>query len=338
MEDQKRKVLDSVVKTINKKMGEGAIMSFGQGPITKDIDVIPTGSLSVDVALGIGGFPRGRVIEIYGPESSGKTTLALQVVAEAQKKGGIAVFIDAEHALDPSYARTLGVNLEDLYISQPDTGEQALTIAEEITRSGAVDIFVIDSVAALVTRSEIEGEMGAAQVGTQARLMAQALRKLIGVINRSNTCAVFINQIRHKISMGGTYGSPYTTPGGLALKFHATLRLEIKKIAQIKKGEEVLGHTVKVKVVKNKLAPPFREAKFDIRYGEGIDRWGELVDMATQLGLMKKSGTWYSYGDEKLGQGRDSARDYLKENPDEAWKIEKLIREKMGLPIEEKKK
>ncbi len=336
MEDEKRKVLNAVIKNINKRMGEGAIMSLGEGPLIRDIDVIPTGSLSVDSAIGIGGFPRGRVIEIYGAESSGKTTLALQAIAEAQKKGGIAVFIDAEHALDPSYARALGVRLEDLYISQPDTGEQALTIAEELTRSGAVDIFVLDSVAALVTRAEIEGEMGTAQVGTHARLMAQALRKLIGVINRSNTCAVFINQIRYKIAMGGNYGSPYTTPGGLALKFHASLRLEIKKIGQIKKGDEVLGHTVKIKVVKNKLAPPFKEATFDIRYGEGIDKYGELVDLGVKLGFMKKSGTWYSYGDEKLGQGRDAARQYLKENPEKAWELEQKIREALGLKIEKK--
>ena len=294
--------------------------------VKKDIDVIPTGSLGLDVALGIGGFPRGRVIEIYGPEAGGKTTLALEAIAQAQKLGGTAIFLDAEHAFDPKYAERIGVKLDDLLISQPDTGEQALEIAEILTRSGGVDIIVIDSVAALVPKAEIAGEMGEMQVGLVARLMSQALRKLTGIVSKSKTCTVFINQIRMKI--GVMYGSPETTPGGLALKFHSSVRCDIRRIATIKKGEAVIGSRTRVKVVKNKLAPPFREAEFDIIYGEGISKLGEIVDMGVDKEIIEKAGAWYSYKDERIGQGRESVIDYLKENKDVADRIEKEIRDR----------
>ncbi|HIE06288.1 MAG TPA: recombinase RecA [bacterium (Candidatus Stahlbacteria)] len=323
---------DSVIKTaitqIEKQFGKGAIMRLGEG--TKiEVDVIPTGSINLDSALGIGGLPRGRVVEIYGPEASGKTTLALEILAQTQHHGGYAAFIDAEHALDPVYARAIGVNLDDLLLSQPDTGEQALEIAEILTRSGGIDAIVIDSVAALVPKAEIEGEMGDAHVGLQARLMSQALRKLTGVISKSKTIAIFVNQIRHKI--GVMFGNPETTPGGLALKFHASVRLEIRRIANIKKGDRVIGSRTKVKIVKNKMAPPFKIAEFDILYGEGISKFGELVDLGVNNEVIEKAGTWYSYGSDRIGQGREAAINFLKEHPDLAVEIEKKIRSRIGL-------
>ncbi|MEO0094013.1 MAG: recombinase RecA [candidate division WOR-3 bacterium] len=330
MREERIKALGTAIAQIEKEFGKGSIMRLGEEGAKVQVEVISTGSLGLDAALGIGGFPRGRIIEIFGPEASGKTTLALQVIAEAQKLGGIAAFIDAEHALDTEYAKALGVKLEDLLISQPDTGEQALEIAEVLTRSGGLDVFVIDSVAALVPRAEIEGEMGDAFVGVQARLMSQALRKLAGVINKSKTCAIFTNQIRHKI--GVMYGSPETTPGGLALKFHATLRLDIRRIASIKKGEMVIGSRTKVRVVKNKMAPPFREAEFDIIYGLGISRIGEIVDLATEKNIIQKSGTWYAYGDLRIGQGRDGAIEFLTANPEVSAKIERELKKLLNLP------
>ncbi len=326
IDKEKMKALQTALAQIEKQFGKGAVMKMGERKSRVDIDVIPTGSLALDIALGIGGFPRGRVCEIYGPEASGKTTLALSVVAQAQKRGGIACFIDSEHALDPNYAKALGVDLENLYLSQPDTGEQSLEIAEILTRSQALDIFVVDSVAALVPRVEIEGEMGEAQVGVQARLMSQALRKLCGVINKSNTCAIFTNQIRHKI--GALYGSPETTPGGLALKFYATLRLDIRRVTAIKKDDEIIGARTRVRVVKNKLAPPFKEAEFDIIYGKGIIRTGEIVDVGSELGIIEKSGAWFSYNGNRIGQGRDLAIEFLERNPNIAKEIEKRIYEK----------
>ncbi|TKJ43732.1 recombinase RecA [candidate division TA06 bacterium B3_TA06] len=326
-QDDRRKALDTAIGQIQKQFGEGAIMRLGERPARINVQVIPTGSLTLDVALGIGGLPRGRLIEIFGSEASGKTTIGLQVVASAQRMGGQAAFIDAEHALDLSYAQALGVNVEELLLSQPDTGEQALEIAEVLTRSGGIDVFVIDSVAALVPRAEIEGEMGDAHVGLQARLMSQALRKLTAVISRSNTCAIFINQIRMKI--GVMWGNPETTPGGLALKFHSTIRLDIRRIASIKKGDEVIGNRTRIKVAKNKLAPPFRKAEFDILYGKGVNYLGELVDVGVDLGFVQKSGTWFSYGDERMGQGRDAAIAFLAENPEAKEKLEKEAREKL---------
>lgn len=325
--DDRRKALDTAISQIHKQFGTGAIMRLGEQPAGSGIEIIPTGSLTLDAALGIGGLPRGRLIEIFGPEASGKTTLALQAVANAQKLGGQAAFIDAEHALDPIYAQALGVNLDDLLISQPDTGEQALEIAEILTRSGGIDIFVLDSVAALAPRAEIEGEMGDSHVGLQARLMSQALRKLTAVVSHSKTCAVFTNQIRMKI--GVMWGNPETTPGGLALKFHSSIRLDIRRIASIKKGEEVVGNRTRVKVVKNKLAPPFKQAEFDILYGKGVNYPGELVDAGVDLGFVQKSGTWFSLGDERMGQGRDAAISFLEENPEAREKLDKDIREKM---------
>ncbi len=325
--EEKKKALEKAISQIERKYGKGTVMRLTEKKLfPPSIDVIPTGSLSLDIALGIGGFPRGRVVEIFGPEASGKTTLALQVIAEAQKKGGIAAFIDTEHALDVNYAKVLGVDLDNLLISQPDTGEQALEIAEELTRAGAIDVFVVDSVAALVPRAEIEGSMGDAHIGLIARLMSQALRKLTAVINRSKTCAIFTNQIRHKI--GVMFGSPETTPGGLALKFHASIRLEIRRIASIKKGDEVIGSRTKVKVVKNKLAPPYKEAEFDILYGKGISKTGELVDLGVYYKIIEKTGTWYSYKGQRMGQGRDSAIKYFSENPDVAKEVEEAIRKK----------
>lgn len=323
---EKMKAIQTALSQIEKAYGKGAIMRLGERGVKVDVEVIPTGSLSLDIATGIGGVPRGRVIEIFGPEGSGKTTLALSIIAQAQKMGGLCAFIDTEHALDPSYAKDLGVELENLYVSQPDTGEQALEIAEILTRSGALDIFVIDSVAALVPRVEVEGEMGDAQIGVQARLMSQALRKLTSVIHKSQTCAIFTNQIRYKIG-AGLFSNPETTPGGLALKFYASLRLEIRRIGSIKKGEETIGNRTKVKVVKNKLAPPFKEAEFDIIYGKGILREGEIVDLGVNLGIIQKSGAWFSYGDTKLGQGRDQAIEYLSKNPKISQELENKIYE-----------
>jgi recombination protein RecA len=322
------KAVDGTLSQIERQFGKGAIMRLGQRE-TLGIESISTGSISVDYAIGIGGFPRGRVVEVYGPESSGKTTLALSVVAQAQKRGGIAAFIDAEHALDAEYARKLGVDIDNLLVSQPDNGEQALEIAEMLVRSNAVDVVVVDSVAALVPKAELEGEMGDSHVGLQARLMSQALRKLTAIVAKSKTCLVFINQIREKI--GVMFGSPETTTGGRALKFYASVRIDIRRIAAIKEGEEVTGSRAKVKVVKNKVAAPFRQAEFDIDYGEGISKNGELVDLGVEHKLVIKSGAWYSYGDLRLGQGRDNSKNFLRDNPDLANEIETRIREKMGM-------
>ena len=325
MDDNKAKALAAALQQIEKQFGKGSIMKMGDGEIDEAIQVVSTGSLGLDIALGVGGLPRGRVVEIYGPESSGKTTLCLQVVAEMQKLGGVAAFIDAEHALDPQYAQKLGVNVGDLLISQPDTGEQALEIADMLVRSGSVDIIVIDSVAALTPRAEIEGEMGDQMVGLHARLMSQALRKLTANIKKTNTLVVFINQIRMKI--GVMFGSPETTTGGNALKFYASVRLDIRRIGAIKRGDEVIGSETKVKVVKNKVSPPFREAIFDILYGEGISRQGEIVEMGVAHKLVDKSGAWYSYKGEKIGQGKDNAREFLRGHPEIAREIETRIRE-----------
>ena len=325
MDDNKAKALAAALQQIEKQFGKGSIMKMGDGEIDEAIQVVSTGSLGLDIALGVGGLPRGRVVEIYGPESSGKTTLCLQVVAEMQKLGGVAAFIDAEHALDPQYAQKLGVNVGELLISQPDTGEQALEIADMLVRSGSVDIIVIDSVAALTPRAEIEGEMGDQMVGLHARLMSQALRKLTANIKKTNTLVVFINQIRMKI--GVMFGSPETTSGGNALKFYASVRLDIRRIGAIKRGDEVIGSETKVKVVKNKVAPPFREAIFDILYGEGISRQGEIVEMGVAHKLVDKSGAWYAYKGEKIGQGKDNAREFLRAHPEIAQEIEARIRE-----------
>jgi len=325
----KAKALELALSQIEKQFGKGSIMRLGEAAAHANIEVIPTGSIALDLAIGVGGVPRGRVLEIYGPEGSGKTTVALHLIAEAQKLGGIAAFIDAEHALDPHYASNLGVNIDNLLISQPDTGEQALEIAEALVRSNAVDIVVIDSVAALVPKAEIEGEMGDTHVGLQARLMSQALRKLTGAISKSRTTVVFINQIREKV--GVLFGNPEITPGGRALKFYASLRLEVRRVEAIKQGNEIVGMRVKVKVVKNKVAPPFRQAEFDLLYGQGISKEGSLLDVATDFGILEKTGAWYSYGDQRLGQGREAVRDYLKQNPDVAATIETKIREKLQL-------
>ncbi len=323
------KAIDGTLSQIEKQFGKGAIMRLGQRE-TLALEAISTGSISVDHAIGIGGFPRGRVVEVYGPESSGKTTLALSVVGQAQKRGGIAAFIDAEHALDAEYAVKLGVDIDNLLVSQPDNGEQALEIAEMLVRSNSVDVVVIDSVAALVPKAELEGEMGDSHVGLQARLMSQALRKLTAIVSKSKTCLIFINQIREKI--GVMFGNPETTTGGRALKFYSSVRIDIRRIAALKEGEEVTGARAKVKVVKNKVAAPFRQAEFDIDYGEGISKTGELVDLGVDHKLVVKSGAWYSYGDLRLGQGRDNAKVFLRENPDLADEIETKIREKLGLP------
>jgi recombination protein RecA len=329
MDDNRKKALAAALTQIEKQFGKGSIMRLGDSEIVKDIEVVSTGSLGLDIALGVGGLPRGRVVEIYGPESSGKTTLTLQVIAEMQKLGGNAAFIDAEHALDPGYAQKLGVQVSDLLISQPDTGEQALEIADMLVRSGSVDVVVIDSVAALTPRAEIEGEMGEPQMGLQARLMSQALRKLTANIKRSNTLVIFINQIRMKI--GVMFGNPETTTGGNALKFYASVRLDIRRIGSIKKGDEVIGSETKVKVVKNKVSPPFKEALFDILYGEGISREGEIVELGVNHKIIEKSGAWYSYGADRIGQGKENARDYLKENPQVAAEIEEKIRVAAGV-------
>ena len=323
MADDKRNALETALSQIEKKFGKGAVMKLGQHS-TLNVDAIPTGSIALDYALGIGGVPKGRIIEIYGPESSGKTTVALHIVAEAQKRGGEAVFIDVEHALDPVYAQALGVNIDTLLVSQPDTGEQALEICEALVRSGAVDVVVIDSVAAMVTKAEIEGEMGDSHVGLQARLMSQALRKLTGAISKSNCIAIFINQLREKI--GVMYGNPETTPGGRALKFYSSVRLDVRRIEQIKQGSEILGNRTRVKVVKNKVAPPFKEAEFDIMYGEGISKIGEILDLGTDFGVIKKSGSWYSYGDQKLAQGRDATKSLLQQNEALCAEIEEKVR------------
>jgi recombination protein RecA len=330
MEDNRKKALAAALSQIEKQFGKGSVMLLGEHPANNDMEVVSTGSLGLDVALGVGGVPRGRVVEVYGPEASGKTTLALSIIAQVQKLGGVAAFVDAEHALDPIYAEKLGVNVKELLISQPDTGEQALEITDMLVRSGAVDIVVIDSVAALTPKAEIEGEMGEMQVGLQARLMSQALRKLTGNIKRSNTIVLFINQIRMKI--GVMFGNPETTTGGNALKFYASLRLDIRRIGALKNGEEVIGNQTRVKVVKNKVSPPFREAEFEILYGHGISREGELIDMGALHGLVEKSGSWYAYNGERIGQGKDNARAYLQQHPDVAATIEAALRSRL-LPV-----
>ncbi len=330
---EKNKALEAAVTQIERSVGKGSIMRLGQNDAAVEIASISTGSLGLDLALGIGGLPKGRIVEIYGPESSGKTTLALHVIAEAQKTGGTCAFVDAEHALDPGYARKLGVNLDDLLISQPDTGEQALEIADTLVRSGAIDILVIDSVAALVPRAELEGEMGDSMPGLQARLMSQALRKLTASINKSNTMVIFINQIRMKI--GVMYGSPETTTGGNALKFYASVRLDIRRIGAIKERDEVVGNQTRVKVVKNKLAPPFKQVEFDIMYGEGVSKVGELIDLGVKAGVVEKSGAWFSYDSQRIGQGRENAKTFLKQNPDMANRIEAAVRQNAGLIAEQ---
>mgnify|MGYP004528216419 CR=1 FL=1 len=326
--EEKKKALEAIFGVIEKQYGKGSIMKLGDAP-SVSVDVIPTGSLTLDLALGVGGVPKGRVIEIYGPESSGKTTVALHVVAEAQKRGGEAAFIDAEHALDPEYAQKLGVDIDNLIVSQPDTGEQALEIAEALVRSGALDVIVIDSVAALVPKAEIEGEMGDSHVGLLARLMSQALRKLTGITSKSGTAVIFINQLREKV--GVMYGNPETTPGGRALKFFSSVRLEVRRQEAIKNGTEIIGNKTRVKVVKNKVAPPFKEAEFDILYGKGISKEGNILDAAVSLDIIQKSGAWFSYNGERLGQGRDNIRRYLEENPDFCSKIDGLVREKLNI-------
>jgi len=328
----KSKALDAALSQIERNFGKGSIMRLGKHNKSMDVETIPSGSLGLDIALGVGGLPRGRVVEIYGPESSGKTTLALHTVAEAQKKGGICAFVDAEHALDPVYSRKLGVNVDELLISQPDHGEQALEIADTLVRSGSIDVLVIDSVAALVPRSELEGEMGDQQPGLQARLMSQALRKLTASINKSKTMVIFINQIRMKI--GVMYGSPETTTGGNALKFYASVRLDIRRIGAIKDRDEVVGNQTRVKVVKNKLAPPFKQVEFDIMYGEGVSKTGELIDLGVKAGVVEKSGAWFSYDSQRIGQGRENAKGFLKQNPDIAGRIELAIRQNAGLIAE----
>jgi len=329
MDDNKSKALAAALSQIEKQFGKGSIMRLGDSDISNDIQVVSTGSLGLDLALGVGGLPRGRVVEIYGPESSGKTTLTLSVIAEMQKVGGTAAFIDAEHALDPQYAAKLGVDIEQLLISQPDNGEQALEIADMLVRSGSVDVVVIDSVAALVPKAEIEGEMGEPQMGLQARLMSQALRKLTANIKRSNTLVIFINQIRMKI--GVMFGNPETTTGGNALKFYASVRIDIRRVGSIKKGEEVIGSETRAKVVKNKVSPPFRNAEFDILYGEGISREGEIIELGVLHRIIEKSGSWYTYGKDRIGQGKDNAREYLKEHPEIAQEIESKIRAILGV-------
>ncbi len=330
MTDEKEKLLAAAILQIEKDHGKGAIMRLGSRDVLVPVSVIPSGCLSIDAALGVGGFPRGRVIEVYGPESGGKTTMTLHVIAEAQKLGGQAAFIDAEHALDPTYARKLGVDVDNLLVSQPDNGEQALEIAETLIRSGGVDIVVVDSVAALVPKAELEGDMGDPQMGLQARLMSQALRKLTGIVSKSRTCLIFINQIREKI--GVMFGNPETTTGGRALKFYASMRVDIRRIQAIKEGDKVVGSRTRAKVVKNKVAAPFREAEFDIVYGEGISREGDLIDLGVEKGVLEKSGTWISFGGERMGQGRENARTFLKENTDIRDKLENVLRKKLEIP------
>jgi recombination protein RecA len=330
MDNEKLKAIEAAMGQIEKQFGKGSIMKLGEHSIL-NLDSVSTGCLDLDIALGIGGVPKGRIIEVFGPESSGKTTVALHIVAEAQKKGGAAAFIDAEHALDPTYAKALGVDIENLVVSQPDTGEQALEIAEALVRSGAVEVIVVDSVAALVPRAEIEGEMGDSHVGLQARLMSQALRKLAGSINKSKCVVIFINQLREKV--GVMFGSPETTPGGRALKFYSSVRLDIRRIDSIKQGEDVVGNRTRVKVIKNKVAPPFKQAEFDIMYGEGISRPGNVLDVGVREEIIQKSGAWFSYKDTRLGQGRENAKQFLKDNPDTLVEVENKIREKYELPI-----
>ncbi|MCX8006769.1 MAG: recombinase RecA [Coriobacteriia bacterium] len=330
MDQDKEKVLDLTREQIERKFGKGTLMRLGEHAAVSGISAIPTGSLALDAALGIGGVPRGRIVEIFGPESSGKTTLALQIVAEAQRMGGIAAYIDAEHALDPTYAARLGVDIDEILISQPDTGEQALEIADMLIRSGAIDVIVVDSVAALVPRAELEGEMGDATVGLQARLMSQAMRKLAGSLNKSNTTCIFINQLREKV--GVMFGNPETTSGGRALKFYASVRIDVRRIDSIKQGSEIVGNRVRAKVVKNKVAPPFQQAEFDIMYGQGISKEGSLLDLGVEEGVVAKSGAWYTYGEERLGQGREAAKDFLREHTEIRDRIERELREKLGLP------
>jgi recombination protein RecA len=332
MEDNRKKALAAALSQIDKQFGKGTVMRLGEAPAAWDVETVSTGSLGLDIALGVGGLPRGRVIEVFGPEASGKTTLTLQVIAEVQRAGGVAAFVDAEHALDPSYAGKLGVNIDDLLVSQPDTGEQALEVTDMLVRSGAVDVVVIDSVAALTPKAEIEGEMGEMQMGLHARLMSQALRKLTGNIKRSNTMVIFINQIRMKI--GVMFGSPETTTGGNALKFYASVRLDIRRIGSLKNGEEVVGNMTRVKVVKNKIAPPFREAEFEIMYGVGISREGEIIELGSSQGIIEKSGSWYSYKGERIGQGKDNVRTFLQQNKAMAREIEDQIRVKL-LPVKQ---
>ena len=328
LNENRQKALDEALKKIERNYGKGSVMKLGE-KVDTQISTVPSGSLALDVALGVGGYPRGRIIEVYGPESSGKTTVALHAIAEVQKKGGVAAFIDAEHALDPKYAAALGVDIDELLLSQPDTGEQGLEIADALVSSGAVDIVVIDSVAALVPRAEIEGEMGDSHMGLQARLMSQALRKLSGSINKTKTIAIFINQVREKI--GIMFGNPETTPGGRALKFYATIRLEVRRAEQIKSGTEIMGNRTKIKVVKNKVAPPFRTAEVDIMYGEGISHVGEIIDMASEKDIVNKSGAWYAYKGERIGQGRENAKKFLTEHPEMRAEIEKLVRDEYGI-------
>jgi recombination protein RecA len=324
---EKQKALDIALLQIEKQFGRGSIMRLGAASASVSVPIIPTGSLALDVALGVGGVPRGRVLEIYGTEGSGKTTIALHIIAEAQKAQGVAAFIDAEHALDAAYAKRIGVDLDNLLVAQPDTGEQALEIAEALVRSGAVDVVVVDSVAALVPRAEIEGEMGEAHVGLQARLMSQALRKLTGAISKSNTCCIFLNQIREKV--GVMFGNPEVTPGGRALKFYASVRMDVRKVETLKQGTETVGARTRVKIVKNKVAPPFKQAEFDLIYGEGVSRLGSIIDIGTEIGILSKLGTWYSYGDQRLGQGRENVREYLKGHPDMSQQIENQIRQQL---------
>ena len=330
MADEKKEALALAMSQIEKQFGKGSVMRLGENS-HYNVDSIPTGAMSLDIALGIGGVPRGRIVEIYGPESSGKTTIALHIIAQAQMRGGEAAFIDAEHALDPTYAEALGVDVDSLVVSQPDTGEQALEIAEALVRSGALDVIVIDSVAALVPKAEIDGEMGDSHVGLQARLMSQALRKLAGIVNKSNTICIFINQLREKI--GVMYGNPETTAGGRALKFYASVRMDVRRVETLKQGSEFIGNRTRVKIVKNKVAPPFREAEFDMMYGKGISREGNVLDVAVNLDIIKKGGSWFSFGEDRLGQGRENVKQYMIENPDFTDKIENMIREKLGMPL-----
>ena len=331
--EDKLKALDAAIAQIEKQYGKGSVMKLGDPSVSMNVETIPTGSISLDIALGLGGVPKGRIIEVYGPESSGKTTVALHMVAEVQKRGGIAGFIDAEHALDPSYARRIGVDIDNLYISQPDNGEQALEITEMMVRSGAVDIIVVDSVAALVPKAEIDGDMGDSHVGLQARLMSQALRKLTAIISKSNCIVIFINQLREKV--GVMFGSPETTTGGRALKFYSSIRMDIRRIEAIKQGGEIVGNRTRVKVVKNKVAPPFKEAEFDIMFGKGISREGDILDLAANTGIVNKSGAWYSYNDAKIGQGRENTKNYFRENPEIMEEIEHKVRAHFGLEAEE---
>ncbi len=329
--DDKQKALEAALGQIEKQFGKGAVMKLGDDSAKMAVEVVPSGSLSVDIALGVGGVPKGRIIEVYGPESSGKTTLALHMVAEVQKRGGIAGYVDAEHAMDPTYAKALGVDIDNLYISQPDDGEQALEITETMVRSGAIDIVIVDSVAALVPRAEIEGEMGDSHMGLQARLMSQALRKLTAITNKSNCTVVFINQLREKI--GVTFGNPETTTGGRALKFYSSIRIDIRKTDVLKQGTEIVGNRVKVKIAKNKVAPPFKVAEFDIMYGKGISKEGDILDLAAEVDIVNKSGAWYSYKETRIGQGRENAKQYLKENPDVCGDVENQVRAHYGLPV-----